>query len=428
MSFYNDNFSVEQVLINSGIYQNFSELVQNLSEENKEKLENYLKSLKPYTEKMDAYKEYVDSLTTINQKIEKKKQLIKSGQEDTTTESLKDLKQEHRNLLSSKVRREMGTNLINLMELETDIIKALRKMNFIKKGSDVTTYVIYFYGKKNSEGGLEIIRGEIPANSDTIKNSLFVDSQGNINLRASITETIMKTQECSKVVINNDPTYQEDMNGLIKEAGSFYNDIVRKVSSLLRESKSNHLGNDKDSKLDAANSALSQQVDVEAIIKKHQNELRQQLYANERYEGQERNYINRGFLGEAFERLYQAHKEVNPKEPTIDYATALKESLGNDPWYIIGDLKTRQVKTIFDNKSRQVASFDSLAQLLKNQEKILTNIIKGEKESTDLGAIQDATEKDLKKNNRSQKAKKVWEDEVDREAKRLVDQVLPKKS
>ena len=431
MSFSNDNFSVEQVLVNSGIYQNFSELVQNLSKKNKKKLRNYLRSLESYIEKMQGYKEYETVVANINQQREKKTKQLKSSKGNTTTTSsvgLTGLKQRHSASLSSYNRQRIKTDFIKLMKLEMNIINTLRKMGFIEKGSAVTTYVIYFYGEKNSEGGLEIIRGEIPINSEIIKDSLFVDSQGNINLGASITKAIMETQKYSKIVINNDTTYQEDMDGLIEEAGSFYNDIVKKVSSRLKESKSNHLGNDKDSELDAANSALSQQVNVEAIIEEHQKELRQQLYANERYEDQKRNYINRGFLSEAFERLYQAHKKANPNEPTIDYATALKESLGNDPWYITGDVGPTQVKAFFDNAPRQVASFNSLVQLLENLKEILKNIIEGEKESTDLGAIQDATEKDLKKNNQSQKAKKVFEDKITQKAKELVDQVLPKKS
>jgi hypothetical protein len=59
--------------------------------------------------------------------------------------------------------------------------------------------------------------------------------------------------------------------------------------------------------------------------------------------------INRGHLVEAYERLLR-HKKSKDGE-SRSYVSFLAESLGNDPWYIGGDINHVQVKSFLDNAS-----------------------------------------------------------------------------
>jgi hypothetical protein len=68
--------------------------------------------------------------------------------------------------------------------------------------------------------------------------------------------------------------------------------------------------------------------------------------------------INRGHLVEAYERLLRHNGEPR------SYVYFLAQSLGNDPWYIKGDVDQVQVKSFLDNApSRQIASLNSIIEL-----------------------------------------------------------------
>ena len=62
---------------------------------------------------------------------------------------------------------------------------------------------------------------------------------------------------------------------------------------------------------------------------------------------------------------------------------ALKQSLGDDPWYIAGDVGDVQVKTFFDKQDRRVASYNSIISLgytlisiIKNTAKAASDILR----------------------------------------------------
>ena len=416
--------SVEQALTDSGIFQDFENKIAALSEEN-------IKELMGYIDQLNTYKTYLDkasdSFSTQAKIIQRERKLAytqemldKNNQDWGAMANLngvyktargfksmgtqtKNLKAHQQDLFNETqgLQEFVKQGLINLMNLEHKIMEALYKMNFFKqnvgdssKGHNpiVDTYVIYFYGDKNADGTQEIIRGEISSTDEAFMNNLVVNSAGDIELSRSIIKDMLNKQH--EVIANaKDPTkmnntYQIYMDALIKEAGAFYNDIVKKVTDMLKESGQTHLGNDKDSELDAAAIALSEREFVENIIEQHQENLRQFLYANEGYTGSSKNRINRGHLAEAFERLYQAHKDANPGEPNIDYAAAVQESLGNDPWYMQGDVGTAQVKSFFDKSNRRVASLKSLQSLCEKLIMVLTSILSGNREN--LTTIQNA--------------------------------------
>ena len=416
--------SVEQALTDSGIFQDFENKIAALSEENIKELTGYLDALNYYKKYLDQTGKNFSTQTKITQRERKlayTQQMLDQNNQDWTVMAnltgvyktargfksmgtqVKNLKAQQQDLFDSTQGLEefIKDGLIKLMNLEHEIMAALYKMNFFKqnigdssKGHNpiVDTYVIYFYGDKNDNGTQEIIRGQISSTDEAFMKHLVVNSVGDIELSKSIINDMMNRQHeiiaNAKDPTNMDNTYQIYMDELIKEAGAFYNDIVKKVTDMLKESGQTHLGNDKDSELDAAATALSEREFVENIIEQHQENLRQFLYANEGYTGSSKNRINRGHLAEAFERLYQAHKDANPGEPNIDYATAVQESLGNDPWYMQGDVGTAQVKSFFDKSNRRVASLKSLQSLCEKLIMVLTSILSGNREN--LTTIQDA--------------------------------------
>lgn len=416
--------SVEQALTDSGIFQDFENKIAALSEENIEQLTGYLNELNRYKEYLDQTGKNFSTQTKITQRERKlayTQQMLDQNNQDwaamanltgvyktaqgfkSMSTQVKNLKVQQQNLFDSTQGLEefIKHGLIELMNLEHEIMAALYKMNFFKqnigdssKGHNpiVDTYVIYFYGDKNDNGTQEIIRGQISSTDEIFMKHLVVNSAGDIELSKSIINDMMNRQHeiiaNAKDSTNRDNTYQIYMDELIKEAGTFYNDIVKKVTDILKESGQTHLGNDKDSELDAAVTALSEREFVENIIEQHQENLRQFLYANEGYADSSKNRINRGHLAEAFERLYQAHKDANPGEPNIDYAAAVQESLGNDPWYMQGDVGTAQVKSFFDKSNRRVASLKSLQSLCEKLIMVLNSILNGNREN--LTTIQDA--------------------------------------
>ena len=80
--------------------------------------------------------------------------------------------------------------------------------------------------------------------------------------------------------------------------------------------------------------------------------------------------LNRGHFVEAYERVRQSRTATGV--PQIGYYQALKDSLGDDPWYIGGDVNQTQVKSFFDNNDRRIASFDSIIKLGKTLVQLVT--------------------------------------------------------
>jgi hypothetical protein len=77
--------------------------------------------------------------------------------------------------------------------------------------------------------------------------------------------------------------------------------------------------------------------------------------------------INRGHLMEAYSRLLREEEGTyGDSRSGIDFFRLVADSLGNDPWYISGDVKNTQVKSYLDNASyRNVASLESILQLAR---------------------------------------------------------------
>lgn len=373
--------SVEQVLTDSGIFKDFDEKVSNLQKKQIDELQIYLDKLRKYTERLEQVNNRLKLMRQIKSRERKlaNHEYTARGEKQVTT-YVKNLKDNNSALLDNKeLETFIQNDLLDLMELEQQIMTALINMKLFEDGSIsvVDAYAIYFYGEKNSNGTREIVRGEIRSDDKRFKKSLFVDSEGNINLSVSIIKELTDTEQ--EVIANaknsENNVYQMYMDNLIREAGAFYNDIVKQIQNLLKEARQEHIGNDRDSKLDASIQAINDQNKVEKIIEQHQENLRQFLYSNQNSSSLSKNQINRGHLAEAFERLYQAHKDANPNEPNIDYAKAVEDSLGNDPWYKQGDVGSKQVKSFFDRNNRQVASFSSLKSLCNNLIVVLESII-----------------------------------------------------
>lgn len=452
--------SVEQALTDSGLFQDFENKVSLLTEENIIQLTVYLDQLKYYSKHLTLASDSISLQAQIAKKEKKlthtQKALDSNNGDWSVVANLTDVYKSARSFRSmttqvqnlkshwdeinknSQLESFIKRELINLMQLEHDIMAALYQMNFFKqnvgdaKGHNpiVDEYVIYFYGDTNSDGTKEIIRGRVASDDEVLMKNLVVNSSGDIELSKSIIQDMLNMEHeviaNAKDPANTDNTYQTYMDELIKESGAFYNDIVKKVSSLLKESKGMHLGNDKDSDLDAAAIALSEKDLVDNIIEEHQNNLRQFLYYDQAYDGALKNRINRGHFAEAFERLYQAHKDANPGEPNIDYATIVQESLGNDPWYMQGDVGTSQVKSFFDKSNRRVASFKSLSSLCEKLIVVLSSILSGNKQN--LIGIQKVAERhcQIQKSQLDKANTKLQDDYCFQVADKLVSQVLKK--
>lgn len=408
MAFY--GISVEEGLKSLGLFEDFEEKIKNISEEYIQDFTQYIDELQSYSEWLDSYQKTVLS---VNKAIKNRQTKIKAtdkelknngglwnnlkGRRDVyTTETgynrakaqVTDLLAEsHQNTNDTLSSEDINKHIIGLHYLEEKIMGKLYELNILIKGhrNPVTEeYAIYFHGEKHNRG-YEVNRGEISSNDQAFKDSLYADLEGNLQLSFSITkklsaasvETIANFKDSS----NTNSVYQEYIEGLITEVSTFYSNIVNRGKQLLKEGSKQHLGGEKDSELDASLSAYAEQDIVLQIIDQHQQALRNFLYNNESNKILTGDRVNRGHLAEAFERLYQAHKEAQPNGPQLDYATAVQESLQNDPWYTQPDAGKVSVKSFLDRNDRQVASFSSLKNLCKNLLLVLQAIVRNEKEN-----------------------------------------------
>lgn len=407
MAFY--GISVEEGLKSLGLFKDFEEKIKKISEEHIKKFSEDIEELQKYSKWLE---EYETTVLSINQNIENHQIKIKATNNEInnngktwndlknqidvyiTEEEYDQAKKDVEALLESRQKAIDGLGLdkikehiVSLYYLEEKIMGELYELNMFIEGhqNPVTeTYVVYFRGKKHDNGN-EICRGEISSKDQIFRDSLYTDLEGNLQLSYSI---VKKLPSASIEIIANSENssninsiYQDYIDGLINEVSTTYSKIVNRARTLLKQGSKKHLGGEKDSELDAIVSAYLQRNTVQQLIDQHQQALRNFLYNNDKNTILTGDRINRGHLMEAFERLYQAHKEAQPYDPQLDYATAVQDSLQNDPWYTQGDVGRKQVKAFLDRHDRQVASFNSLKDLCNKLLSVLQDIVNNGKEN-----------------------------------------------
>ena len=439
MAFY--GISVEEGLKSLGL-EDFKGKIKNISEEYITKFLDDIKNLQKHSEWL---KKYETTVLSINQNIKNYQIKIKATDKKinngktwndlknrkkvyATEEEYNQAKKNVEALLESRQNAidvlgldEIKEHIVSLYYLEEKIMGELYELKMFAEGrqNPVTeTYVIYFHGEKH-DGGSEISRVEISSTDQTFQDNLYVDLKGNLQLSYSIVKklsssTSVETIANSKDSSNINSIYQDYVNGLIKEVSTTYSKIVNRARMLLEQGSKKHLGGKKDSELDAIASAYLQRNTVQQLIDQHQQALRNFLYNNNNNNNEKTilagDQVNRGHLMEAFERLYQAHKEAQPNDPQLDYATAVQDSLQNDPWYTQGDVAQKQVKSFLDGHDRQVASFISLRDLCNKLLSTLQDIVNNEKKN--INKLNDITDWWINKNKSEIKAadKKVMEE------------------
>lgn len=302
------------------------------------------------------------------------------------------------------------TSLINLMNLELAILRTLYDKKFFSKINTNPVMaefsIVAHFTVEDGERTVE--RSQI--SMEDAEQYLKIDNQGNIMLSASVlgSEAVQKTKEVLATFANtqtgelstrNISKFQNDVAEIVKEAGTFFRDIVNKIAAdYKKEAKKNHLGTNKDSLLDAALTTARDKAAVEELIKEHQQNLMAYLAGGGDYSEVKNNWIKRGQLGEAFERLYQLHLAANPDEPTVDYKQLILDSLGNTPWYMSGDIGNIQVKTFFDKTDRHVASLNSLISLCRDLSIILDKILT---QDTNVDELAEAARKALEEKRKA---------------------------
>ena len=249
-------------------------------------------------------------------------------------------------------------------------------------------YVIYYNGKNKGE----VRRGVIAAKDVYSSDALAVDKEGNVILKQTVTqlnkfkESTINAQGKKVSNLTEVPEYQE----IAKIIAAYLTSISEQYNNILAQARETHLGFSRDRMHDALRQVNSEGESVETYMR---NVYARYINAidsgqvNIRISG----LINRGHLVEAYENLLRYKKENADNSSSPSYVHFLQMSLGNDPWYIGGDVGGAQVKSFMDNaSSRQVASLNSimelgrrLIQLVTKYEKTMSAIKKQEKKFTD---------------------------------------------
>ena len=238
----------------------------------------------------------------------------------------------------------------NIFQLEHQILDEMTQ-----GATRTTEYVIYYTGKSQNE----INRGIIKAKDLYASNALSVDREGNVILKQTVTQ-LKKFQQINISNIANIPEYQE----IAKIITAYLTSISEQYQNILNTARETHLGFNRDRMHDALRQVNSEGESVENYMRnvyaRYINAVDQGM-VNIKISG----LLNRGHLVEAYERLLRLKTEQNADQPfQTTYLALLQESLGNDPWYIGGDVGSAQVKSFLDNAySRQVASLNSILEL-----------------------------------------------------------------
>lgn len=230
-------------------------------------------------------------------------------------------------------------------------------------------YVIYYNGKNKGE----VRRGTISAKHLYESDALAVDAQGNVILKQTVTQlnkfkeySVTKNGQKNPIDLAKVPEYQE----IAKIITAYFTSISEQYQDILKQAKAAHLGFSRDRMHDALRQVNSEGESVEKYMRNVYARYINALTAGETnvtISG----LLNRGHLVEAYERLLRHKKSTDGDSPS--YVYFLSKSLGNDPWYIGGDIDNVQVKSFLDNaSSRQVASLNSIIELGRRLMQLVT--------------------------------------------------------
>ena len=246
--------------------------------------------------------------------------------------------------------------IVSIYRLEHEI---LDKMS---GGATATVdYDIYWSGPEEGQ----IYGGTLPVQE--VDKHLGIDNKGSVVLRRSVVEAAK--QFSTSLANKSDKTINiadlEVFQQMAADIATFFAEISASYNNLVMISKKTHLGDTRDAKYDTYEQVLTAQIPVE----EYAEELRRR-YLNQAATNAMINIpsaINRGHLMEAYSRLLREEEGTyGDARSGIDFFSLVADSLGNDPWYISGDVKNTQVKSYLDNASyRNVASLESILQLAK---------------------------------------------------------------
>lgn len=371
--------SVEEALTRSGVLDSIIEYLQNITSSQLTELHKNNAVLKQNIVLIEDKKETIKKQSSLLKQCLKSLKLVK--RESTQNSYVLKIEQYSNSLSQLK-------NEINKLIKETFILEH-QMLDEISGGITKTaTYAIYFYGKENPQTKKkEIIRGEIKAedlyNSEQLSKYLYIDSKGSLKLSAQIIKVEQNFEKISKSTISEnvyDPNLAVDLEGLAKETYIFFQDIQEKYLTVKSESVKKHLGNARDAVFDASKAVQDSKEEVLTFIREKQQAMYNYLFLDNKLKPKGR--INKGHLAEAYERILKAR--LSGKE-VPSYYNALQASLGDDPWYISGDVGDTQVKSFFDNNDRRIASYSSIISLGKNLSNLIDDVEKSSQEIREKG-------------------------------------------
>lgn len=361
--------SVEEAMTRSGIVDEIVKVLSNMDEAQQKVLENASNNLEAYLKSIIALKEKVIAETRLTKEYLKKSQQLK--RETSRVEYARKLSEQK--LLLDSHKAKMNQYILSAFKIEHKIL------DIITGGkTETASYAIYFYGSKSGE----IIRGEVSAKDLYKSDYIYVDDKGNLKLSAKIIKaessfmkTISSLQDGSISTATYDRNLAADLEALTAETYSFLKSVQEKYSKIRAVATNRHLGLADDALHDVTRDITQNSNKIFSLIQEKTADMYNFFFLNQGSRPKGR--INRGHLAEAYERLLYA-RLAGREAPS--YYDALKQSLGNDPWYIAGDVGDTQVKAFFDKNDRAIASYSSIIALGQT----LLGIIRSTKE-----AIQD---------------------------------------
>lgn len=364
--------SVEEALTRSGIIDAIVEHLSTMSDMERQALEK----------DGDVLEQHLKTITTLKSQISQEIKLTKEYLRKSTqlkkvssqTEYARKLVEQ--NILLDSHQKQINNEILAAFKLEHKILDTMSDGK-----TKTASYAIYFYGSQSGE----IIRGEIKSEDLYDSKYLFVDNKGNIKISAQIIkaeksfmQTTSSMKDGSLSTDAWDMNLAADLEALTKETYTFLKVIQDKYKDIKALASDIHLGLARDALYDTSRQTTEDAHEIFNLIQEKSISMYNYFF----YKKEQRppGRLNRGHLAEAYERILQAR--MAGKTAPSPYE-ALKQSLGDDPWYIAGDVGDVQVKTFFDKQDRRVASYSSIISLgytlisiIKNTAKAASDILR----------------------------------------------------
>lgn len=360
--------SVEEALTRSGI---IDQIVANMSSASEEELRVLKKQGDELSQKLNlltAEKEEMSKLSTMMHRAERQLQVAKKlVTQEKHAATIADLNAKYEIQL-----RNFQKNVIETFRLEHTLMDTLTA-RFTNLRSNTSTYAVYYKGKSSGE----ILRGEIAAEDLYSSDYIYVTEKGTIQMSKKILQdTTGLVQNITSTIAANeigtyDPSFQKDLEDIIQSAAAFFKDVQDKYVSLRQTASGEHLGGYRDNELDSQAAALDDESAVMELMETHVAQMQASFFTSQKG-GFKGSRINKGHIAEAYERLRQSRVNGDSKP---SFYGLVEESLGNDPWYISGDVGDVQVKTFLDNNDRQIATFGSIIELGSNLYLIISSLV-----------------------------------------------------